>query len=440
MKHGEVLIVYGVPPDMWSNQDVFNLFCVFGNVMKCRTLRQERGAALVQMAEVSQAEYCIKHLSGAMVRGRRITIEFSRHAAIEGPDGAVLDTSTSRLNRFKKGKAKTVFPPSAVVHFSNGHPNATSESLRALLKSLACPQPLAIKFFASKEEQKLSAARAALEKSLSSSVVSPSNAAAEAARASEPLSSAAASTGDGVDGSFVREFRATESGDNAHDMSTQDDAPANGGAESAQPAAAAGAPSQEAPPAPGSGADDTTAAVPSAPAADAADAAAAPTAASSAVDGSAPEAPAGASADDGVSAPVVDTAALAAGAPVTMDDSFIVASPQNASASRSGVDHADLVNISGVDLSAIMSPSAVHNPPAVDTSIVSMSKHAEDVISPHSVASAGSSASNRSSVHATIGLIQFVTTDDAIEAVLRANNHVDDGYTLKLSFSQHVVL
>jgi hypothetical protein len=43
-------------------------------------------------------------------------------------------------------------------------------------------------------------------------------------------------------------------------------------------------------------------------------------------------------------------------------------------------------------------------------------------------------------VNATIGLIQFVTTDDAVEALIRANNHVHDGYTLKLSFSQHLVL
>ena len=170
MKHGEVLIVYGVPPDQWTNQNVFNLFCVFGNVVRCRTLRQEvrgvsnkptlrhergvdgvegysllwmrwllgvwvglearwwwwwlgvvaegvvrscafspssavvffwplmqcwcvcvfllrwqRGAALVQMSDVEYAEACIKYLSGAVVRGRRITIEFSRHAAIEGP-------------------------------------------------------------------------------------------------------------------------------------------------------------------------------------------------------------------------------------------------------------------------------------------------------------------------------------------------------------------
>jgi hypothetical protein len=44
MKRGDVLIVYGVHPHAWTMKDVFNLFCVFGNVARIRILRQEVGA------------------------------------------------------------------------------------------------------------------------------------------------------------------------------------------------------------------------------------------------------------------------------------------------------------------------------------------------------------------------------------------------------------
>ena len=45
----------------------------------------QRGAALVQLSDADQVESCIKLLSGAIVRGRRITIEYSKHASIDGP-------------------------------------------------------------------------------------------------------------------------------------------------------------------------------------------------------------------------------------------------------------------------------------------------------------------------------------------------------------------
>ncbi|RMX41638.1 hypothetical protein pdam_00008905 [Pocillopora damicornis] len=107
---GCVLMVYGLNAEKMNCERIFNLFCLYGNVVKVKFLTNKLGAAMVQMSDKVASEMIIRNLSGAVLFDSKINIIFSKHPFIADssvvttlPDGtpSSMNFADNRNNRFK---------------------------------------------------------------------------------------------------------------------------------------------------------------------------------------------------------------------------------------------------------------------------------------------------------------------------------------------------
>eukprot|EP01105_Mastigella_eilhardi_P011155 TRINITY_DN2575_c0_g2_i2.p1 TRINITY_DN2575_c0_g2~~TRINITY_DN2575_c0_g2_i2.p1 ORF type:complete len:395 (-),score=106.47 TRINITY_DN2575_c0_g2_i2:554-1738(-) len=119
-----VLMVYNIPEKVFNHDWLFNLFCVYGNVVKIKCLL-EKVTAMVQMQDSAMAETAMNHLNGLSLFGEQLQITLSRHPFIldSRPDkessSPSKDFSGSPLNRFKSGAVRRVYRPSSTLYFTN---------------------------------------------------------------------------------------------------------------------------------------------------------------------------------------------------------------------------------------------------------------------------------------------------------------------------------
>eukprot|EP00300_Choanocystis_sp_HF-7_P014861 c18857_g1_i4.p1 GENE.c18857_g1_i4~~c18857_g1_i4.p1 ORF type:complete len:463 (-),score=115.74 c18857_g1_i4:32-1420(-) len=160
---GSVLMAYNFPPKQLTCDRVFNLFCLYGNVIKVKMLTSKEGAVMVQMGDKPQAEQALRHLNAAVLDGQEIVVTFSKHPFIADgrsvmaeadstptPNPTCKDYSNSSANRFNRPNANVsrhIYHPTNVLFFSNASPNATEDLFHELFSSLGLEQPTGIKFF-----------------------------------------------------------------------------------------------------------------------------------------------------------------------------------------------------------------------------------------------------------------------------------------------------
>eukprot|EP00850_Spirogloea_muscicola_P023204 SM000337S12900 [mRNA] locus=s337:78316:82158:- [translate_table: standard] len=114
---------------------LFNLFSNYGNVLKIKMLHNKPDHALVEMGDGLQAELAINFLKGAMLFGKKMELNYSKHPHIN-PSPDTRDFSSSNLNRFNRSGAKNYrhcCPPTRMLHASNLPADATTDFLTAHL-------------------------------------------------------------------------------------------------------------------------------------------------------------------------------------------------------------------------------------------------------------------------------------------------------------------
>ncbi|XP_058964014.1 heterogeneous nuclear ribonucleoprotein L-like isoform X1 [Pocillopora verrucosa] len=167
---GCVLMVYGLNAEKMNCERIFNLFCLYGNVVKVKFLTNKLGAAMVQMSDKVASEMIIRNLSGAVLFDSKINIIFSKHPFIADssvvttlPDGtpSSMNFADNRNNRFKylpEGQSlkNRYQPPTRMLHFFNAPPNCTVETLKEVFITAGSLSPLKGTFF-SKANAKSSA-------------------------------------------------------------------------------------------------------------------------------------------------------------------------------------------------------------------------------------------------------------------------------------------
>lgn len=154
-----VLIVYGFDPNYMTQDRIFNLFCLYGNVSKIKQLNGNKGT-LVQMSENSGADYAIQNLNGLTIFNQQLSIQYSKHPYIADSrhettaDGvpaspASRDFSSSPLNRFTRNPNayKHIYKPSQTLYFGNAPKDFNEESFHQLFTRLGAPLPSQTKFF-----------------------------------------------------------------------------------------------------------------------------------------------------------------------------------------------------------------------------------------------------------------------------------------------------
>ncbi|KAI8014816.1 hypothetical protein ACSBR2_001066 [Camellia fascicularis] len=130
------VIVSNLNPDRIDEDKLFNLFSIYGNIVRIKLLRNKPDHALVQMGDGFQAELAVHFLKGAMLFGKQLEVNFSKHPNITtGAD--THEYLNSNLNRFNRNAAKNYrycCSPTKMVHLSTLPQDVTEEEIVAHLE------------------------------------------------------------------------------------------------------------------------------------------------------------------------------------------------------------------------------------------------------------------------------------------------------------------
>jgi hnRNP-L/PTB/hephaestus splicing factor len=151
-----VLLLANLNTERTTCSALFNLFSVYGNIVRIKIFYNKPEHALVQMADPSFAAAAIQNLKGCVLFGNPIDVVLSKHKYINPNPGhdddsgsskgdgtgehskLYADYSSSRLNRFRSGPngvttmPRHIYPPSSTLHLSNLAKATTQETLTQL--------------------------------------------------------------------------------------------------------------------------------------------------------------------------------------------------------------------------------------------------------------------------------------------------------------------
>uniref|UniRef100_A0A2P2MFF5 Uncharacterized protein MANES_18G093400 n=1 Tax=Rhizophora mucronata TaxID=61149 RepID=A0A2P2MFF5_RHIMU len=125
------VLVSNLNPDRIDEDKLFNLFSLYGNIVRIKLLRNKPDHALVQMGDGFQAELAVHFLKGAILFGKRLEVNFSKHLnIIQGAD--THEYMNSNLNRFNRNAAKNYrycCSPTKIIHLSTLPQDITEEEI-----------------------------------------------------------------------------------------------------------------------------------------------------------------------------------------------------------------------------------------------------------------------------------------------------------------------
>lgn len=154
---GCVAMVFGLNNNIMNCDHLFNLFCLYGNVVKVKVLVNKPGCAMVQYGDRLSTEMAVQNLNNLTLFGQAFRVTVSKHPYImESIESTPLFDGSpsascfyeSRNNRFKylEGGRNDLFSrihaPSKVLHYFNAPPDYTEGRLTQLFQSLKADVPL----------------------------------------------------------------------------------------------------------------------------------------------------------------------------------------------------------------------------------------------------------------------------------------------------------
>lgn len=164
---GAVCMIYGLEPDKFNCQRVFNIFCQYGNISRIMFLKNKEGTAMIEMDCPDSVDRSIHNLNHTAIFGLKLRLDWSKKQYIdevrnphELPDGSMSygDFSRDRNNRFdtpERAAKNRVIAPTSILHFYNV-PKMTDEEMEALFTDRGAPAPNKIKWFPAKSEKSVS--------------------------------------------------------------------------------------------------------------------------------------------------------------------------------------------------------------------------------------------------------------------------------------------
>ncbi|XP_055628428.1 heterogeneous nuclear ribonucleoprotein L isoform X3 [Toxorhynchites rutilus septentrionalis] len=165
-QQGAVMMVYGLDNGTANTDKLFNLFCLYGNVVRIKFLKTKEGTAMVQMGDAIAVERSIQHLNNIPIGndGCKIQIAFSKQNYLSEstnpytlPDNSISfkDYSASKNNRFlslTQASKNRIQPPSKILHFFNTPPGMSEDQLLTAFTSKDC-HPAQVRMFPLKSER-----------------------------------------------------------------------------------------------------------------------------------------------------------------------------------------------------------------------------------------------------------------------------------------------
>ena len=144
--NGSICIAYGLNMEHLNCKRLFNLFCLYGNVLKIKFLKSKEGAAMVQMGDAMAIERIISVLHNLKLFKSDINITYSKqniladvHNPYQLPDSSpsFQDFTGSKLNRFLSAKnvsKNRIQRPSNTLHYFNTPPEMTESDLKDIFR------------------------------------------------------------------------------------------------------------------------------------------------------------------------------------------------------------------------------------------------------------------------------------------------------------------
>lgn len=129
------LLATNINAEQVDADKLFNLFSNYGNIVRVKFLHNKPDHALVQMGDGLQAELAVNYLKGAMLFGKRMEVNYSKHPQIN-PSADTHDFSSSNLNRFNRNIAKNYrycCAPTKMIHVSSLPTDTTESKIMAYL-------------------------------------------------------------------------------------------------------------------------------------------------------------------------------------------------------------------------------------------------------------------------------------------------------------------
>lgn len=142
-----VIMAYGLA-DQFSCDRIFNLFSLFGRVVKVKLLLSKRGSGMVQMEDAIQAQTVISALNTQTIFGQQLQLQPSKHPSISDsartdfPNNPSKEFVGSPLNRFNKNTRELVSISESVVYGTAA--SSDGKAIRAFLVSIGAPDPVSV--------------------------------------------------------------------------------------------------------------------------------------------------------------------------------------------------------------------------------------------------------------------------------------------------------
>jgi heterogeneous nuclear ribonucleoprotein L len=162
---GSVTMVYGLDCHKMSCIRIFNIFCLYGNVVRVKFLKTKEGCAMVQMGDSLAVERVVTNLNNITFFDSKMQLGFSKQAFLadvqqpyELPDGthSFMDFMGNKNNRFinpEMASKNRIQPPSKILHFFNTPPGLEASDIEDIFLGQNTPRPKCIKMFPSKTER-----------------------------------------------------------------------------------------------------------------------------------------------------------------------------------------------------------------------------------------------------------------------------------------------
>lgn len=162
---GSVSMVYGLNCNKMNCTRLFNLFCLYGNVVRIKFLKTKEGCAMVQMGDNLAVERCVSNLNNVTFFDSKMQLGFSKQAfladvqqpyELHDSSHSFMDFMGNKNNRFinpEMASKNRIQPPSKILHFFNTPPGLEATDIESIFKKAGAPQPKCVKMFPSKTER-----------------------------------------------------------------------------------------------------------------------------------------------------------------------------------------------------------------------------------------------------------------------------------------------
>ena len=162
-----VCMIYGLEPEKFNCQRVFNLFCQYGNISRVMFLKNKEGTAMIELDCPDSVDRAIQNLNHAAIFGLKLRLDWSKKQYIdevrnphELSDGSQSygDFSRDRNNRFdtpERAAKNRIIPPTRIIHFYNV-PKLEDDEMLGLFAEKGSPAPSKIKWFPAKSDKSVS--------------------------------------------------------------------------------------------------------------------------------------------------------------------------------------------------------------------------------------------------------------------------------------------